>query len=275
MALKTYKATTPSRRFRADVQTEYVAPKSKMRGLVSLNKKSSGRNTSGKISVRHRGGRSKRFLRKIDFKRDKVGVVGYIRTLEYDPNRSANIVLVSYRDGDKRYILAPAGAKIGDKVVAGSGIDTQVGNAMKLAEIPVGTPVHNIELRPGGGAKIVRSAGNSATILSKDEKQVIVRLPSTEVRIFAPNCMATIGQVGNVEHGSEVVGKAGRNRLRGVRPTVRGSAMDPGSHPHGGGEGRTGVGMKAPKSKWGKRVMGVRTRKKKQSSKLIVSRRKK
>lgn len=275
MAIRKYKAITPSRRFRQDVITYHMTRAKAPKSLRTLVIKKSGRNNSGKITVRHQGGRQKRFLRVIDFKRSKDGVSGKVHALQYDPNRTAHIALVHYQDGDKRYILAPSGIKEGDFVQAGTGADTKVGNALALAAIPVGTSIHNIEMKPGSGAQMVRSAGTAAIILSKSEQSVIVKLPSGEVRTFAPACKATIGQVGNIEHANEVVGKAGRSRLMGKRPHVRGVAMDPRSHPHGGGEGRSGIGLKHPKSVYGKKTLGVRTRKKKSSDKLIVTRRKK
>ena len=275
MSIRKYKAITPSRRFRQDVITSSLSgiktPK-KLRVLVAKN---SGRNNSGKITIRHQGGRQKRFLRVIDFKRAKEGVPGRVHSIHYDPNRSAHIALVYYKDGDKKFIVAPAGLKVGDTINSGSSAETGLGNAMALSVIPVGTSIHNIELKPGGGAQLVRSAGASAIILSRSEQSVIVKLPSGEVRSFDPRCFATIGQVGNIEHSNEVVGKAGRSRHMGKRPSVRGVAMDPRSHPHGGGEGRSGIGLKYPKSVYGKKTLGVRTRKKKASDRVIISRRKK
>lgn len=275
MAIKAYTAVTPGRRHRMDSKNPLTKERP-LKRLTKLLSKQSGRNSTGSITVRHQGGRKKRFFRTVDFKRVKDGVTGVVKSIEYDPNRSAYLALVYYKDGDKRYIIATANTKLGDTVVSGAEVEPHAGNSMPMSVIPVGTTIHNIELRPGRGATIVRSAGTSAIILSRDEKQVIVRLPSGEVRIFDPRCRATIGQVSNVEHGSEMLGKAGRSRHMGIRPTVRGTAMDPNSHPHGGGEGRSGIGMKAPKSVYGKRTLGVRTRsKKKHSNKYIVTRRKK
>lgn len=276
MALISFKPITPSRGFRQDAVEKSLSKEKPLRKMRTLLKKSAGRNSSGRITVRHQGGRKKRFYRAVDFKRSKVGVPGTVASLHYDPNRSAHLALVQYKDGDKRYILAAAGMKVGDRIVAGPDSESAVGNAMPLAVIPIGTSIYNIELKPGSGAKVVRSAGTSAVILSRSEESVVVRLPSTEVRLFSPKCMATIGQVSNVEHGNEVVGKAGRSRHMGKRPQVRGVAMDPRSHPHGGGEGRSGIGMKHPKSVYGRKTLGVRTRKlKKASNKFIVNRRKK
>lgn len=275
MAIRKYKAITPSRRFRQDVITSHMSGAEVPKKLKFIIGKNSGRNNSGKITIRHQGGRKKRFLRVIDFKRTKDGIPGKIDSIQYDPNRTAHIALVNYVDGEKRYIVAPSGVKPGDKVQSGAGSDTSTGNSMSLATIPVGTSIHNIEMKPGSGAQMVRSAGTSAIILSRSEQSVIVKLPSGEVRTFDPACKATIGQVGNVEHSNEVIGKAGRSRHMGIRPAVRGVAMDPRSHPHGGGEGRSGIGLKHPKSVYGKKTLGVRTRKKKASDKVIVSRRKK
>lgn len=275
MAIKAYTAVTPGRRHRMDSRNS-LAKHRPLKRLTQLLSKNSGRNSTGTITVRHQGGRKKRFYREVDFKRVKDGITGVVKAIEYDPNRSAHLALVYYKDGDKRYIIASSNTKVGDVIVSGIEVEPQAGNAMPLSTIPVGTTIHNIELRPGHGATIVRSAGTSAIILSRDENQVIVRLPSGEVRIFDPRCRATIGQVSNVDHGNEMLGKAGRSRHMGIRPAVRGTAMDPRSHPHGGGEGRSGIGLKAPKSVYGKRTLGVRTRaKKKHSNKYIVSRRKK
>lgn len=276
MAIKTHLATTPGRRFRADmVRSEITHTKGEKSLMVILAKKS-GRNNTGRVTVRHQGGRNKRYFRVIDFKRDKLNIEARVASIEYDPNRTANIALLNYKDGEKRYILAPAGLKIGDVIVAADVADTKVGNAMPLKSIPVGTVIHNLELQPGKGAKVVRSAGSGAIIMSKSEGNVIVKMPSTEIRIFDEKAMATIGQIGNVDHANESLGKAGRSRHRGIRPTVRGVAQDPRSHAHGGGEGRSGIGMPTPKSAYGKPTLGVRTRhKKKASNKFILSRRKK
>lgn len=230
----------------------------------------------GHISVRHQGGRHKRLYRDIDWKRDKDGIPAKVMSIEYDPNRSSDIALLVYRDGEKRYILAPLGLRVGAVVVSGSGIDANVGNALRLKDVPVGTQIHNLEIKPGRGAKMVRSAGNVATVLSKDAGVAQVKLPSGEVRAFDAEAKATVGQVGKEDWKNRVIGKAGRSRHMGIRPAVRGVAQHPGSHPHGGGEGRSGIGMKSPKSPWGKRTLGKRTRKRrKYSDRHIMQRRKK
>lgn len=232
-----------------------------MKSLLSINKKSSGRNFSGKITVHGHGGRQKRYLRLIDWKRSQTNLTAKVTSVEYDPNRSADIALLVYPNGVKNYILAPAGLKVGDELASGSSVDIKPGNTALLKNLPIGTPVHNLEITPGKGAQIVRSAGTSATIQSKDGDKVIVKLPSGQTRIFNGNCKATIGSLGNEHHKEEKLGKAGRNRLLGWRPHVRGVAQNPRSHPHGGGEGRSGIGMKSPKSPWGKRTLGKKTRK--------------
>ena len=243
--------------------------------LVSLSKKA-GRNNQGRITVRHQGGGAKRKYRIIDFKRDKKDIEGTVATIEYDPNRTANIALINYKDGEKRYIIAPKGLKVGDKVMSGENADIKTGNALPLMNIPVGTVVHNIELKPGKGAQIARSAGNSAQILGREGKYVMLRLNSGETRLVLGTCMATIGEVGNTDHELVNYGKAGRKRHMGIRPTVRGSVMNPNDHPHGGGEGRAPIGRKGPLTPWGKPALGYKTRKnKKASDKLIVNRRKK
>ena len=246
-----------------------------VRSLVSILPKQSGRDMFGHVSMRHQGGRHKRLYRHIDWKRDKDVVAAKVSDISYDPNRSANVALLTYRDGEKRYILAPLGLKVNDTVVSGEEIDANVGNCLPLAHMPVGTLVHNLELKPGRGAQMVRSAGNAAVVLSRDGGLVQVKLPSGETRIFDGKCKATVGQVGNEEWKNRVIGKAGRSRHMGKRPQVRGVAMNPRSHPHGGGEGRSGIGMKSPKSPWGKRTLGKKTRKlRKYSDRFIVSRRK-
>lgn len=243
--------------------------------LTSIKRKISGRDANGQVSVRHRGGAQKRRLREIDFKRDKKNMLARVVEIEYDPNRSADIALLFYADGDKRYILAPEGLKVGDKIMAGLEAEAKVGNNLPLSAIPVGMPIHNLELIPGKGGQIVRSAGSAATILSKEGKFATVRLPSGEVRLVPVNGWATIGQVGNIEAKQRVFGKAGAKRHLGVRPTVRGVAMNPHAHPHGGGEGRSGIGMPSPKSPWGKKTLGKKTRKKRKwSEKFIIKRRK-
>lgn len=239
--------------------------------LRKLLPKNSGRDMFGHISVRHQGGRQKRFLRLIDWKRNKIGVAAVVMAIEYDPNRSADIALLHYKDGDKQYILAPQGLKVGATVLAGPGIDANIGNNLMLRDIPVGTLIHNLEIKPGRGAQMVRSAGNAAVVLAKDGDTAQVKLPSGEVRSFPTNVRATVGQVGNEEWKNRVIGTAGANRHRGKRPTVRGVAQNPRSHPHGGGEGRSGIGMKSPKSPWGKRTLGKKTRKlRKYSNRYIV-----
>jgi large subunit ribosomal protein L2 len=243
------------------------------RSLLSPNKQKSGRNNQGRITVRHRGGGHKRRYRIIDFKRDKQGVPATVREIEYDPNRSARIALLVYADGEKRYILAPVGLKVGDTVMSGPEADVRIGNTLPIYRIPLGTQMHNIELQPGKGGQLVRSAGTSAQLLAKEGAYAQVRLPSGEVRLISQNCLATIGQVGNVEHSNIVLGKAGRKRWLGYRPTVRGSAMDPDSHPHGGGEGAAPIGMPGPKTPWGKPALGAITRKNKRTEKYIVRRR--
>lgn len=243
--------------------------------LTVILPKHSGRDAAGHISMRHQGGRHKRFYRVMDWKRDKEGVPARVISIEYDPNRSADIALLHYADGEKRYILAPTGLAVGNSLIAGAGADIAVGNTLSLGSIPIGTQVHNLEIKPGRGAQMVRSAGNVATVLSKDEGHVQVKLPSGEIRLFDEACRATIGQIGNIDWRNRVIGKAGRSRHMGIRPTVRGVAQNPRTHPHGGGEGRSGIGMPSPKSPWGKRTLGVRTRKRtKYSDRHIVSRRK-
>ena len=246
-----------------------------VKSLLSVLPKHSGRDMFGHISAHHQGGRHKRMYREIDWKRNKDGVEGVIKTVEFDPNRSADIALVVYKDGEKRYILAPLELKVGDVIVSGNDAEAKTGNALPLKSIPVGTFVHNLEIKPGRGAQMVRSAGNSATVLSKDGDSIQIKLPSGEVRIFPGGSRATVGTVSNVEWKNRVIGKAGRSRHMGRRPTVRGVAQNPRSHPHGGGEGKSGIGMKSPKSPWGKRTLGKKTRTlRKYSSTVIVSRRK-
>lgn len=278
MAIKHYKPTTNGRRNMSSLHyTENLSGHAPEKSLLTLLKYSAGRNNQGKITVRHKGGRVKRFYRLIDFKRNKDNIPAVVKTIEYDPNRSANICLLAYADGEKRYILAPEGIKVGQSVISGEHADILVGNALPLSSIPEGTIVHNIEMQPGGGGIIARSAGTSAQILGKDDdgKYVVLRLKSGEMRRILARCRATIGSVGNEEHLLVDLGKSGRNRYKGVRPTVRGSVMNPVDHPHGGGEGKQPVGRKAPLTPWGKKALGVKTRKtKKSSNKLIVRRRK-
>ncbi|MDY2699917.1 MAG: 50S ribosomal protein L2 [Lachnospiraceae bacterium] len=274
MGIKTFNPYTPSRRHMTVMdKTEITANKPEKSLTVSL-KKNAGRNSQGKITVRHRGGGSRRKYRIIDFKRNKDGVVGTVKTIEYDPNRTANIALIAYADGEKRYILAPNGLKVGQKIMSGPTAEIEVGNCLPLENIPVGTQIHNIELYPGKGGQLVRAAGNSAQLMAKEGKYATLRLPSGEMRMVPLVCRATIGTVGNVDHNLVKIGKAGRKRHMGIRPTVRGSVMNPNDHPHGGGEGKTGIGRPGPCTPWGKPALGLKTRKqKKASNKLIVRRR--
>lgn len=274
MAIKTYKPVTNGRRNMTSLTFEEITTNKPEKSLVVKVSKNGGRNNQGVITTRHHGGGHKRKYRIIDFKRNKDDIVGTVATIEYDPNRSANIALINYADGEKRYILAPKGLEVGSKIVSGENADIKVGNALPIGNMPEGTVIHNIEMQPGKGGQIARSAGVSAQILGKEEKYVIVRLASGEVRKLLAVCRATVGVVGNEDHGLVNYGKAGRMRWKGVKPTVRGSVMNPNDHPHGGGEGRTSIGRKAPMTPWGKKAMGVKTRKnKKASTKLIVRRR--
>ena len=274
MAIKKFKPTSPAlRQMTVLVSDEITCNQPEKSLLVSL-KKNSGRNAQGKITVRHRGGGNRRKYRIIDFKRNKDGIPAKVASREYDPNRTANIALLHYADGEKAYILAPVGLEVGTTVLSGPTADIKPGNAMALKDMPVGTVIHNIELKPGKGAQLVRSAGVSAQLMAKEGKKALLRLPSGEMRFVSIDCKATIGQVGNIEHGNVVIGKAGRKRHMGIRPTVRGSVMNPCDHPHGGGEGRTSIGRPSPVTPWGKPALGYKTRKKnKASDKLIVSRR--
>ena len=274
MAIKKFKPTSPAlRQMTVLVSDEITCNQPEKSLLVSL-KKNSGRNAQGKITVRHRGGGNRRKYRIIDFKRNKDGIPAKVATIEYDPNRTANIALLHYADGEKAYILAPVGLEVGTTVLSGPTADIKPGNAMALKDMPVVTVIHNIELKPGKGAQLVRSAGVSAQLMAKEGKKALLRLPSGEMRFVSIDCKATIGQVGNIEHGNVVIGKAGRKRHMGIRPTVRGSVMNPCDHPHGGGEGRTSIGRPSPVTPWGKPALGYKTRKKnKASDKLIVSRR--
>ena len=275
MAIKSFKPYTPSRRNMTVSAFDGVDKKAKpVRSLLDSVKKNSGRNSYGRITVRHRGGGNKRKYRIIDFKRDKVDMPATVQRLEYDPNRSAFIALVKYEDGTLRYILAPVGLKAGDKVLASAGADIKPGNCLPIANIPVGTVIHNIELYPGRGAQLVRAAGTAAQLMAKDGELAQVRMPSGEVRYIRMNCTACIGQVGNIDHENIHLGKAGRTRHMGIRPTVRGSVMNPCDHPHGGGEGKSPVGRPGPVTPWGKPAMGLKTRKKKnRTDKFIVKRR--
>ena len=271
MSIKTFKPTTPSRRQMTVSGFDGIDKKAKPEpSLVEPLKKSSGRNSYGRITVRHRGGGNKRKYRVIDFKRDKHDMFATVLRLEYDPNRSANIALLEYEDGERRYILAPVGLKAGDKVESGANADIKEGNALPLSSIPVGTMIHNVELHPGNGAQLVRSAGTAAQLMAKEGQDAQIRMPSGEVRIVRTNCMATIGQVGNIDHANINIGKAGRKRHMGWRPTVRGSVMNPNDPPHGGGEGRAPVGRPGPVTPWGKPAMGYKTRSKKSRTEQFI-----
>jgi len=275
MPIKTYKPTSPGRRDMSVSTFEEITATTPERGLVRGMKKQAGRNMRGKITVRHRGGGNKRLYRLIDFKRDKVGVPARVATIEYDPNRSARIALLVYADGEKRYIIAPVGLKVGDQVLSAPTADILPGNTLPLMNIPLGTQVHNIELHLGRGGQMVRAAGTSAQLMAKEGKYALLRLPSGEVRYVDIRCSATVGQVGNPDHSNIKFGKAGRRRWLGWRPSVRGSAMTPRDHPHGGGEGRSPIGLPGPKSPWGKPTLGYKTRRNKATSKYIVRRRRK
>ena len=273
MALKVYRPTSPGRRGMSSSSFEEITKSKPEKSLVRPLKKKGGRNNQGRMTVRHRGGGAKRRLRVIDFKRDKIGVPGKVVTIEYDPNRSANIALIYYVDGEKRYILAPLGLSVGDTVKSGTEAEIRPGNTLPLRLIPSGTLVHNIEMEKGRGGQMVRSAGAGAQLMAKEGEYVLVRLPSSEMRRIRSDCMATVGQLGNIDRRSIKLGKAGRKRWLGWRPTVRGSAMSPRDHPHGGGEGRSPIGLPGPKTPWGKPALGYKTRKPKASDRLIVKRR--
>ena len=275
MAIKNMKPTTPGQRGMSKLRNDEITTNKPEKSLLASKSKNAGRNNQGRITVRHQGGGEKRKYRLIDFKRNKFDIVGTVATIEYDPNRSSNIALINYVDGEKRYIIAPKGLKVGMKIVSGENVDIKVGNALPLMNIPEGTLVHNIELQPGKGAELARSAGASAQILGKEGKYVLIRLASGEVRKVLGTCMATIGEVGNEDYSLVKIGKAGRKRHMGVRPTVRGSVMNPNDHPHGGGEGRAPIGRSGPMTPWGKPALGYKTRKKKASDKLIIRGRKK
>jgi len=274
MGIKKYNPTSPGLRGMTVSTFEEITADKPEKSLTVTLKKNAGRNTRGKITVRHRGGGTRSKYRIIDFKRDKDNIPGNVTSIEYDPNRTANIALITYADGEKRYIVAPNGLKVGDVIYSGPESDIKVGNSLPLANIPVGTVIHNIEMKPGKGAQMARSAGNGAQLMAKEDKYAQVRLPSGEVRKVLRNCRATIGEVGNGEHGNIQIGKAGRKRHMGIRPHVRGSVMNPNDHPHGGGEGRAPIGRKAPVTPWGKPTLGYKTRKKnKPSNQYIVKRR--
>ena len=273
MGIKQYKPTSPGRRGATGQTFEEITKRKPEKALTVPLKKKAGRNAQGRVTVRHRGGGAKRQLRIIDFKRNNFGVPGKVAAIEYDPNRSARIALIHFADGDKRYILWPVGLKVGDTVMSGPEAEIRPGNALPLKNMPLGTAVHNVELYLKRGGQMVRSAGSSAQLLAKEGDYVLLRLPSGEVRKVLADCIATIGQVGNVEHSQMKLGRAGRSRLLGRRPQVRGSAMNPRDHPHGGGEGKAGIGMPGPKTPWGKPALGYRTRRRKDTNKYIVRRR--
>ena len=274
MPLKTHKPVTPGRRGAVHPSFEEITRRRPERSLVVALRKHGGRNAQGRITTFHRGGGSRRLLRIIDFKRDKTGVPGRVTSIEYDPNRSARIALVSYADGEKRYILAPHGLQVGATVQAGPDAEIRAGNALPMKYIPTGTMVHNVELHPGKGGQMVRSAGVAAQVMAREEHYTLLRMPSGEIHRVLSECIATIGQVGNLDHKNVKLGKAGKNRHRGRRPTVRGSAMNPVDHPHGGGEGKSPIGLKHPKTPWGKPALGARTRRNKVTGQFIVRRRK-
>ena len=273
MAVKQYKPTSPGRRGATGHSFEEITRSQPQKALVGPLKRQAGRNNQGRITVRHRGGGAKRRLRVIDFRRDKFGVPGKVVSIEYDPNRSARISLIQYVDGEKRYIIWPVGVNVGDIVTSGPEAEIKPGNALPLKNIPSGTVIHNLEMNKGKGGQLVRGAGGAAQLLAREEGYALVRLPSGEVRRILAECMATIGQVGNVEHSQIKLGRAGRRRLMGRRPHVRGSVMNPRDHPHGGGEGRSPIGLPGPKSPWGKPTLGYRTRRRKDTNKYIVRRR--
>ena len=271
MGIKTFNPYTPSRRHMTSLDFEEITKSTPEKSLLAKKDKTAGRNNQGKITVRHHGGGNRQKYRIIDFKRRKDDIPAKVASIEYDPNRTANIALLFYADGEKAYIIAPNGLKVGDELMNGSNAEVKIGNCLPLADIPVGAEIHNVELYPGKGAQLVRSAGNSAQLMAKEGKYATLRLPSGEMRMVPIVCRATIGQVGNVEHGLVNIGKAGRKRHMGIRPTVRGSVMNPNDHPHGGGEGRTSIGRPGPSTPWGKPALGMKTRKKnKQSNKMII-----
>jgi large subunit ribosomal protein L2 len=273
MAIKIYKPVTPSLRGMTGYSFEEITKSTPERSLLVNRRKLAGRNSYGRITVRHRGGGNRQFVRIVDFKRDKLNVPARVAAIEYDPIRTARLALLAYADGEKRYIVAPLGLKVGDTVLSGPTVEIRAGNSMPLSNIPVGTLIHNVELQEGKGGQLVRSAGAAAQLLAKEGEYAQVRLPSGEVRLIRQVCYATIGQVGNLDHSNIKLGKAGRKRHMGIRPTVRGSAMSPRDHPHGGGEGRQPIGMPSPKSPWGRPTMGLKTRVNKKSNKYIVRRR--
>ena len=275
MAVKIFKPRTPGQRHKTSYTFEEITKDRPERSLIYAQKKTAGRNSLGRVTVRHRGGGAKRQIRIVDFKRDKTGIPAKVSAIEYDPNRTARLALLVYADGEKRYILAPIGVKVGDSLLSGAQAEIRPGNNLPLANIPVGTTVHAIEMQPGKGAQISRSAGTSAQLLAKEGKYAHVRMPSGEVRLVLQECSASIGQVGNVEHSNVKLGKAGRKRHKGWRPEVRGTAMSPRDHPHGGGEGRSPIGMAGPKTPWGKPTLGYKTRKNKRTDNMILRHRSK
>jgi len=273
MAVKEFRPTSPGRRGMTGLTYEEITKSAPEKALLAPQKQRAGRNVQGKVTVRHRGAGVKRMLRMVDFKRDKIGVPGRVAAIEYDPNRSANIALIHYADGDKRYILAPTGMSVNDVIKVADDADLKPGNTLPLKLMPTGTLIHNIETEVGRGGKLARGAGAAAQLMAKEEDYVLIRLPSSEMRRVRAECRATVGQVGNLDHSNIKLGKAGRKRLMGWRPVVRGTAMSPRDHPHGGGEGRTPIGMPGPKTPWGKPALGYKTRKPKHSDKFIVKRR--
>jgi len=275
MAVKVFKPKTPGQRHKTSYTFEEITKTTPERSLTVIRKQRSGRNSMGRVTVRHRGGGARRQIRLVDYKRDKVNIPAKVAAIEYDPNRTARLALLFYADGEKRYIIAPIGVKVGDTLMSGPHAEIKPGNNLPLANIPVGTNIHAIELHPGKGAQMVRSAGTSAQLLAKEGKYAHVRMPSGEVRLVLQDCSASIGQVGNVEHTNIKLGKAGRKRHMGRRPEVRGTAMSPRDHPHGGGEGRTGIGMPGPKTPWGKPALGYKTRRNKRTNDMIVRQRSK
>jgi large subunit ribosomal protein L2 len=275
MAVKKYKPVTPGTRGMTGYTFEEITKSTPERSLLVPLRKSGGRNAHGRVTVRHRGGGHRRFVRIVDFKRDKLGVPAKVAAIEYDPNRTARLALLFYADGEKRYIVAPTDLKVGDTVMAGAGAEIRSGNSLPISNIPVGTLIHNIEVKEGRGGQMVRSAGGAAQLLAKEGNFAQIRMPSGEVRLVRQTCYATIGQIGNLDHGNVKLGKAGRKRHKGIRPTVRGSAMTPRDHPHGGGEGRQPIGLAGPKSPWGKPTLGYKTRRNKKTDQYIVRRRSK
>lgn len=273
MAVKKYKPTSPGMRGRTGYTFDEITKDKPERSLTIIRKQHGGRNSYGRVTVRHRGGGNKRKIRIVDFKRDKLGIPAKVVAIEYDPNRTARLALLNYTDGEKRYIISPVGLKVGDRVVSGPEADIYPGNSLPISNIPTGTMIHNIELQANRGGQLVRSAGGAAQVLAKESDYAHIRLPSGEVRLILQHCYATIGQVGNLDHSNIKLGKAGRKRHKGVRPTVRGSAMTPRDHPHGGGEGRSPVGMPSPKSPWGKKTLGKKTRHNKQTDKYVIRKR--